>query len=47
VEERSDVTSEPVCLGFAFPGKCQLGGTLVLRTSLPGATDPGLQRPAP
>jgi hypothetical protein len=47
VQERADVTSEPVCLGFGLSRTVQLDGTLVVSIALAGATGLGLQRLAP
>jgi hypothetical protein len=44
VQERADVTGEPVCLGFGLSRPVQLGGKVAVRDTLTGAADPGLQR---
>jgi hypothetical protein len=47
LHERSNVMSEPMCLGIALLGMLQLGGKLVFWISLTRAADPGLQHLAP
>ena len=47
VEERSDVTGEPVCLGFSLSRTMQLDGKFAVRDILTRAANPGLQRLAP
>jgi len=42
--ERSDVAGQLMRLGLGLPRKRQLGGKLVVGTTLAGAADLGLQR---